>query len=92
MSLTCDGAMDLGAILQFNGDSLMTEFHQKPVRTEQNHNINTCSFKLSPQQPCMNINTDMHKGSQSTLAQCYPPSRNQLLVRQLSAPKQNSLR
>lgn len=29
-ALTCDGAVDLGAILQFNGNSLMTELHQKP--------------------------------------------------------------
>ena len=31
MFLTRDGAMDLGAILQLNGNSLMAEFHQKPV-------------------------------------------------------------
>lgn len=27
--LTCDGSMDLGAILQFNSNCLMAEFHQK---------------------------------------------------------------
>ncbi len=36
LHVTCDGAMDLGAILQFNGDRLMAEFHQKPVRIKQN--------------------------------------------------------
>lgn len=35
LALTCDGAMDLGAILQFNGNSLMAEFHQKPIREYQ---------------------------------------------------------
>lgn len=31
LALTCDGAMDLGAILQFNSNCLMAELHQKPV-------------------------------------------------------------
>lgn len=34
--LTCDGAMDLGAILQLNGDRFMAEFHQKPAVFELN--------------------------------------------------------
>lgn len=31
MTLTCDGAMDLGTILQLNGHRFMAEFHQKPA-------------------------------------------------------------
>lgn len=34
--LTCDGAMDLGAILQLNGDRFMAEFHQKPAVVDSN--------------------------------------------------------
>lgn len=34
--LTCDGAMDLGAILQLNGDRFMAEFHQKPAVVKSN--------------------------------------------------------
>lgn len=32
--LTCDGAMDLGAVLELNGDRFMAEFHQKPAVVE----------------------------------------------------------
>lgn len=31
LSLTCDGAVDLSAVLQLDGNSLMAELHQKPV-------------------------------------------------------------
>lgn len=44
MLLTCDGAMDLGAILQLNGDRFMAEFHQKPAVVESNQSRKT-SFK-----------------------------------------------
>lgn len=37
LTLTCDGAMDLGAILQFNGNRLMAEFHQKPASIQHNY-------------------------------------------------------
>lgn len=36
VALTCNGAMDLGAILQFNGNRLMAELHQKPVCSIEN--------------------------------------------------------
>lgn len=42
LALTCDGAMDLGAILQFNGNRLMAEFHQKPA------SIQTITLKTLP--------------------------------------------
>lgn len=33
--LTCDGAVDLGAVLQLDGHRLVAELHQKPARREQ---------------------------------------------------------
>ena len=57
--LTCDGSMDLCAILQFNGHCLMAKFHQKSAKinvkyiniiimTTTNHYIHkkTCYFCL----------------------------------------------
>lgn len=34
--LTCDGAVDLGAIFELNGDRFMAEFHQKPAVVKSN--------------------------------------------------------
>lgn len=35
ITITCDCAMDLGAVLQLNSHSLMAEFHQKPAENNE---------------------------------------------------------
>lgn len=46
--ITCDGAMDLGAILQFNSNSLMTEFHQKPASSNKKECVNPSIQPICP--------------------------------------------
>lgn len=59
-ALTCDGAMDLGAILQFNGNRLMAEFHQKPTSIKQNNGVKTQIFAFNLSQLHTNITSTLY--------------------------------
>ncbi len=60
-ALTCDGAMDLSAVLQLDGNRLMAEFHQKPASIKQkNHKVNTPVFEPNLSQIDTNINSTLY--------------------------------
>ena len=48
-NLTCDGSLDLSAILQFNCHCLMRQFHQKSAEIK--------NWKLGPYKNLLNFNT-----------------------------------
>lgn len=58
LALTCDGAMDLGAILQFNGNRLMAELHQKPEGWARVQSVNIFPSTIKVVW-ILNLNTDL---------------------------------
>lgn len=48
VNFTCDGAMDLGTVLQLDGHRLVAQFHQKPVESGGEGVITHQSFDLQP--------------------------------------------